>query len=55
MKNPDQTDTDSDGVGNACDNCVEEANPNQEDSDGNGVGDACEGDEGWQLNLSRLE
>jgi len=53
--NPDQTDTDEDGVGNACDddddndgvldaddNCPTTHNPDQADSDGNGIGDACE-------------
>jgi hypothetical protein len=35
-------DSDGDGVGNACDNCVNTFNPDQADSDGDGIGDACE-------------
>jgi hypothetical protein len=39
---PSMLDGDSDGVGNACDNCVNASNPNQADSDGDGIGDACD-------------
>jgi hypothetical protein len=56
MWNPDQTDSDGDGTGDACvdtdgdgwmdiwDNCPDVPNPDQEDSDWDGQGDACDDD-----------
>ncbi len=45
VNNPDQSDQDSDGVGNLCDNCPSNTNPNQLDSDGDGIGDVCQGNQ----------
>lgn len=40
---PDIVDSDSDGFGNACDNCPAVANIQQYDENSDGVGDACDG------------
>jgi hypothetical protein len=41
LANP-SSDTDSDGVLDACDNCVGIENSSQSDTDGDGIGDACD-------------
>lgn len=41
---PSTTDTDSDGILDTADNCIEVANPNQVDSNGDGFGNACDSD-----------
>jgi formylglycine-generating enzyme required for sulfatase activity len=42
--NPDQTDSDGDGAGDACDNCKGLQNPDQADLDQDGIGNACDED-----------
>ena len=37
-------DTDSDGVGDAIDNCSDDPNPDQDDSDGDDCGNLCDAD-----------
>ncbi len=37
-----QPDADADGVGNACDNCLQVSNPDQIDTDADGLGDTCD-------------
>ena len=41
---PDPTDTDTDTIVDACDNCTLVANPDQRDTNGDGYGNMCDGD-----------
>ena len=41
-RNPDQRDSDGDGVGDACDNCPNIRNSMQNDLDQDQVGDSCD-------------
>ena len=40
--NPDQLDTEIDGIGGVCDNCINTINPDQADENGDELGDACD-------------
>ena len=44
MQNRGQINSDSDDLGDLCDNCLFTRNPHQKDWDGDGIGDVCDHD-----------
>ena len=44
MNSRNQEDSDRDGIGDVCDNCIFMFNPDQIDMDGDGLGDVCDND-----------
>jgi hypothetical protein len=47
------TDTDGDGVSDACDNCIDLPNPQQQDDDADGAGNRCDADLDNSAEVSR--
>ena len=45
IKNYNQTDSDNDTIGDACDNCILDVNTDQSDNDRDGLGDVCDDDD----------